>query len=162
MRKHKAIKEIRAFNRFYTNVIGVIDRHILASPFSLTEVRLLYEIFHGVDVTARTVKHFLKVDEGYLSRTIDKLVHQGLIVRRQSEKDGRSFLLFLSDKGRKEFLALNSRSEEAVGAMIMDLSPGEVDRLVSMMRTIRQLLTKVEENDSRHKRHPNPKRTHAR
>jgi DNA-binding MarR family transcriptional regulator len=162
MRKHKAIGEIRAFNRFYTNVIGVVDRHILDSPFSLTEVRLLYEIYHGAHVTARKIKQFLQVDEGYLSRTIDKLVDQGMIVRRQSEKDRRLFVLSLSEKGSKEFLALNSRSEAAVDSMIMHLSSGQIDRLVSMMRTIRELLSKEQGDDLNHSRHPNPKRTCAR
>ena len=162
MRKHEAIKDIRAFNRFYTNVIGVVDRHILDSPFSLTEARILYELSHGVHVTARRITQFLHVDEGYLSRAIDTLIHQGLIVRKPSRDDRRLIVLRLSAKGRKEFLVLNSRSEKAVESMIMHLSSGQVDDLTSMMRNIRELLSKEQEHDATPRRHSHPKRTRPR
>ena len=142
MRNSKAIKEIRAFNRFYTNIIGVVDRHILDSPYSLTEVRVLFEIYRDPNSTARKIKDFLQVDEGYLSRTVDKLVKQGLIIRRQSATDARWFLLSLNKKGEKEFLELNRRSEAAVGSMLMRLSSDEIKELVLMVHRIQELLTK--------------------
>jgi hypothetical protein len=38
MRRDQEITDkIRDFNRFYTNLIGLLDQHFLESPFSLTE-----------------------------------------------------------------------------------------------------------------------------
>ena len=45
------IAEVRAFNRFYTRQIGLLDEHIARSFFSLAEGRVLYEI--GKRVTRR-------------------------------------------------------------------------------------------------------------
>jgi DNA-binding MarR family transcriptional regulator len=142
----KAIKEMRAFNRFYTNILGVIDRHILHSPYSLTEARVLFEIFHNSDCTARKIKNILQVDEGYLSRTIDKLIKQGLITRKQSQNDGRVFFLSLSKKGEKEFLKLDKESQVSIGSMIDHLSADEVSEIVLIIRRIQELLTKKERN----------------
>ena len=142
MRNSKVIREIRTFNRYYTNIIGVVDKHILNSAYSLTEVRILFEIYHNLNSSARLIKNFLQVDEGYLSRTLDKLVKQGLILRKQSENDGRSFILSLTKKGEKEFLTLNERSEAAIELMIKHLSLDELSELVSIICRIQELLKK--------------------
>ena len=144
MRNSKAVKEIRTFNRFYTNTIGVVDRHILHSPYSLTEVRVLFEVFHNSDCTARKIKAILQVDEGYLSRVIDKLIKQGLITRKQSRSDGRVLILSLSKKGEREFLKLNEEAEISVESIIDHLSPDQVSEIVTIMRRIQELLTKKE------------------
>ena len=136
------IREIRTFNRYYTNIIGVVDQHILNSAYSLTEVRILFEIYHNLNSSARLIKNFLQVDEGYLSRTLDKLVKQGLILRKQSKNDGRSFILSLTKKGEKEFLTLNERSEAAIELMIKHLSLDELSELVSIICRIQELLKK--------------------
>lgn len=152
MRLAQAVKSIRAFNRFYTNIIGVIDRHILDSPYSLTEVRILYEIHHHKNPTARKIKNFLRIDEGYLSRTIDKLIKQGLIMRKQSPEDAREFVLSLSRKGKSEILILNKLSEKEVGLMIGHLRNFEIDELVTLVCKMRELLTRDRKGDGKDSR----------
>ncbi len=142
MKKSRAIKEIRSFNRFYTNIIGVMNRNFLDSPYSLTEVRIMFEIYHNPNTTVRKIKNLLMVDEGYLSRTTDKLVKQRLIIKKQSKTDRRSYMLSLSAKGKKEFLALNRRQEQSVNSMIGHLSDDEIDELISIIHRIQYLLTK--------------------
>jgi DNA-binding MarR family transcriptional regulator len=142
MQNSKAIKEIRSFNRFYTNVIGVVDQHILNSRYSLTEVRIMFEIYNYPGSTARKIKSFLHVDEGYMSRTIDKLIRLGLIKRKQSDIDKRAFGLSLTKKGEQEFLNLNKLAEAEVGAMIDHLSIEEINEFVLNIRRIQELLNK--------------------
>lgn len=136
-----AIEKIRAFNRFYTNIIGVVDRHLLGTPYSLTEARIMLEIYHQGHCSARSIKQMLNVDEGYLSRTIDKLVGKGLINKRRSREDGRVHELTLSARGRKAFLDLKQRMESVIGGLIHHLSDNEVNELVGHMHRIQQLLT---------------------
>ena len=73
------VAEIRNFNRFYTNFIGLVNRHILQSPYSLAEVRDLLEIDTAGKCTARDLTGKLDIDPGYLSRMLSRFVKNGLV-----------------------------------------------------------------------------------
>ena len=135
-----AVGHIRRFNRFYTALIGVLDRRVLRSPYSLTEVRILYEVGHDDGATARRLKTRLGIDEGYLSRLIDSLERRGLLVRRRSPRDGRVFHLSLSPRGSREIRVLQKAAAAEIAAIISPLSPAEVSEVVSGMARIQELL----------------------
>jgi DNA-binding MarR family transcriptional regulator len=148
MKRSAAISEIRAFNRQYTNLIGVLDRHILRSPYSLTEVRIMFEISGLRRCTARQLTRVLAVDEGYLSRTIERLVKLRLISRERAPGDGRSWLLSLSPDGKREFRSLNEAAEREIAEITAGLSEDGVAEVVMHMRRIRQLLAPLEDTNA--------------
>ena len=136
------IDKIRSFNRFYTNVIGLLDQHFLDSPFSLTEGRVLYEIRHTEDCSAKKIREKISIDEGYLSRILDIFRKKGLITKAPSPEDGRLYIIKLTDKGRKEFASLNDHSDKLISKIIEKLSEEEREELVSMTEGIRHLLSR--------------------
>ncbi len=141
----EAVRRIRAFNRYYTNLIGVLDRRILKSPWSLTEVRTMYEIAHHEGTNARRLMQALSVDEGYLSRTIERLATAGMVSRRRSASDGRVMHLSLSAKGRKEMEKLEAASSREIHGLIERLSRDEIAEVVACMGRIEALLDKGKE-----------------
>ena len=136
------IDKIRSFNRFYTNVIGLLDQHFLDSPFSLTEGRVLYEICNTEGCSAKKIRENIVIDEGYLSRLLDSFSKRGLIKKTPSEKDRRLRIIVPTDKGRREFASLNANSNKTISRTIEKLSGPESADLVDMMERIRALLTK--------------------
>src|SRR5262245_2453272 len=108
------VERVRAFNRFYTEQIGVLDEHLLNSDYSLTEVRVLYEINARRSVTAAEVGAELALDRGYLSRILQRFARQGLVSRRTAPGDARASLLSLTAKGRRIFSSLDTRANEQV------------------------------------------------
>lgn len=136
------INSIRNFNRFYTNIIGLLDQHFLDSPFSLTEGRVLYEICNIADCSARKIRENIVIDEGYLSRILDNFVKRGLIKKTRSSTDGRLRIIVPTEKGKTEFSILNDNSNELISKMIGKLSEEEREELVSMTERIRHLLSK--------------------
>ena len=133
------IKAVRAFNRFFTRRIGVLQEGLLHSPFSLTESRVLYELANREEPTVSEIVRELGLNPGYLSRIISSFEAQGLIKKTRSKKDGRERLLTLTKKGREAFDLINRRSREEVGELIGGLSPGDQERLLEAMATIQGL-----------------------
>jgi DNA-binding MarR family transcriptional regulator/GNAT superfamily N-acetyltransferase len=134
------IAAVRHFNRLYTRTIGVLDQHLLKSPYSLTEARVLFELAHSDNPSAGAIGGSLGLDAGYLSRIVQKFVEQELITRAPSAADRRQFDLALTDEGRAAFAKLNQSSERDVAKLLAQLSGHDRERLVDAMKTIEHLL----------------------
>jgi DNA-binding MarR family transcriptional regulator/N-acetylglutamate synthase-like GNAT family acetyltransferase len=134
------VAAVRRFNRFYTHRMGVLHEGHLSSPYSLSEVRVLYELAHRKRPTASELGRELGLDAGYLSRMLRDFEKRGLLARKSSETDGRQSLLSLTPKGREAFAALDERASEEVGAMLGALPPEDQPRVVEAMRTLQTLL----------------------
>lgn len=138
--KRTIIEEIRAFNRWYTGVIGLLDDVILESSFSLPEARILYELYHREGIQAGEITAMLGIDKGYLSRILDQFTRQQLIVRKRSTEDGRVQHIFLTAKGRTAFEALNQASITQVEGMLAPLPAGDREKLVHHMNEIKRII----------------------
>jgi DNA-binding MarR family transcriptional regulator/GNAT superfamily N-acetyltransferase len=134
------IAAVRAFNRFYTSKLGVLDQHLLKSPFSLSEARVLYELAHREDPAAKEIGIKLGLDAGYLSRIVQKFDDDGLITRKPLPSDRRQYRLGLTAKGRQAFAKLERSSCDDVGAMLAPLPRGDSGRLIAAMAVIERLL----------------------
>lgn len=132
--------QIRDFNRFYTNIIGIMNQTILDSPYSLAEARILVEIQTKEQCTATDLTKLLHIDPGYFSRIIRRLRKDGLIISAKSPSDGRAQLLTLTTLGQQVFHNLTSASTTQIVEILNRLLPSEQDRLVYHMLAIRQIL----------------------
>ena len=79
MKKNDVITEIRGFNRFYTNILGLLDQHIIDSGYSLTEARIIFEIGKTDTCTANQLCSILDIDRSYMSKIINKFEKQQLV-----------------------------------------------------------------------------------
>jgi DNA-binding MarR family transcriptional regulator len=139
-----SVARFRAFNRFYTPVIGLLDQHYLDSEFSLTEVRILFELNYAEDgITAKELIALLQLDKGYLSRILLQFEKRQLISKEKSASDGRAMLLHLTENGKRIFKSLDQASEQHATKMLEALPPEEVNQLISHMYAIQTILQKI-------------------
>lgn len=131
---------VREFNRFYTKQIGLLRKGYLDSPFSLGELRVLYEVGHRKKPIAAELAKELNLDAGYLSRVLANFQKRGLIARKASGTDARQSHLSLTQRGRREFAPLEAKTQRAAAAMLEKLSASDQKRLVDAMQTIQKLL----------------------
>jgi DNA-binding MarR family transcriptional regulator/GNAT superfamily N-acetyltransferase len=134
------VAEVRAFNRFYTNVIGVLREGLLETPFSLTEARVIFELAQRDSTAVTDLRADLDLDAGYLSRILTRFEDGGLVVRERSPDDGRRQVVRLSATGREAFRTLDSRSAEQFRDLLAPLTDRQQRRLLDAMGTIRRLL----------------------
>jgi DNA-binding MarR family transcriptional regulator/GNAT superfamily N-acetyltransferase len=136
----RRIADLRRFNRFYTQKIGVLAEGLLKSPFLLSEARVLYELAREEPLTATRLGTQLGLDPGYLSRMLRSFERRGLIRRTPSRSDRRLRLLSLTAQGRAAFALLDARSHDQIGTVLHDLSEDQQIRLVAAAGTIERLL----------------------
>ncbi len=134
------VAAVRRFNRFYTAKIGVLQEHLLKSPFSLTEARVVYELAQRGRATATALGAELGLDGGYVSRLVQGFRRRGLLTSRTSPADRRQSLLSLTPRGRRAFARLDAASKRDVTSLLHRVPAAEQDRLVRAMGTIEGLL----------------------
>jgi DNA-binding MarR family transcriptional regulator/N-acetylglutamate synthase-like GNAT family acetyltransferase len=127
---------VRAFNRDYTRRIGVLRDGLLESPYSLTEVRVMYELAHRRGVGAAELAADLDLDRGYLSRMLKRFERAGLLERTVSATDARRWHLALTARGRKAFAPLERRSQRQMGQLLAALDPLRRRTVLDAMRSI--------------------------
>ena len=132
---------LREFNRFYTRRIDVLRKDYLGSPFGLPEARIVFEIGRVPGVAASTLGMDLDIDLGHLSRVLQGLKRRGFVQARRAPDDARRAALSLTEKGRKAYALLNTRSRDKAVTMLEPLSGAERARLVGAMGTVRTLLS---------------------
>src|SRR5579859_925561 len=138
--KKKTIHDIRAFNRWYTDMIGLLDDHLLHSAWSLAEARLIYEIHAGGPIQASQLIGIMHIDKSYLSRLLKKFEKEKIVSRKRAPGDARAFLLSLTEKGEREFALLNSASDEQISHLLHPLSEAQREELVGHMQAVMHLL----------------------
>lgn len=134
------VAAVRAFSRFYTRQLGLLEEGLLKTEFSLAEGRALYELAQRDGLTASDLTRDLGLDPGYLSRILKKFEARGFLERAPCDEDGRQSRLTVTEAGRAAFAPLDSASKREVGALLAPLSPGERAELVAAMATVRRLL----------------------
>lgn len=125
------VASLRAFNRIYTNRLGLLEAHLDGSRFTLSEARVLYEIATRRETTAAAIGRELNMDRAQISRTLKRFADRNLIDARDDPGHGRQQLLALTAEGEAAFADLNARTDHAVGSFLESFTVTARHRLLS-------------------------------
>ncbi|GIF46700.1 MarR family transcriptional regulator with acetyltransferase activity [Asanoa ferruginea] len=134
------VARVRAFNRFYTRVIGVLGEGLLDTSYSLSEARVLFELAQADAVEVVDLRRGLGLDAGYLSRVLTRFETDGLLDRSRSAADGRRQVVALTEAGRAAARDIDARSRTEVGTLLEPLEEGQRRRLLGAMDAIQDVL----------------------
>jgi DNA-binding MarR family transcriptional regulator/N-acetylglutamate synthase-like GNAT family acetyltransferase len=136
-----AVRAVREFNRFYTNVIGLLRGKYLDTPYSLTEARLLFELAQQDTSEVAELRRVVDIDPGYLSRILARFESDGLISRQRSAADARRQVIRLTGTGRTVVAGLDARSAGQTRDMLAAVRDDGRRKVLDAMRVIRETLT---------------------
>lgn len=136
-----SIEKIRHFNRFYTQILGLLDNKLLKSDYSLAEARILFELGQNSDIVGRDLVEQLHLDPAYLSRLLRRFEEQELISRKKSSVDTRKQVLSLTSHGKSAIAELQNMSNEQITNLLAHVSEEEHRQLVKAMELIEQIIT---------------------
>jgi DNA-binding MarR family transcriptional regulator/GNAT superfamily N-acetyltransferase len=133
------VEQVRSFNRTMTERVGVLTDHFLGRNHPLGEARLLWEI--GAEgASIRELRRRLSLDSAYVSRLLRSLEHQGLLVVRTSEHDGRVRQVQLTEAGLRERAELDQRADAFARSLLEPLGESQRVQLVAAMAQVERLL----------------------
>lgn len=132
------IQAIREFNRQYVLILGLLNTSLKNSSYSLLEARILFEIDTKENCVASEIATRLRIDRGYLSRIIKKLIELELVVRKNDPQDQRRGLLALTKKGTEELAKINKESDKNIYEMFCDFSIDELEMITETMFLIQK------------------------
>jgi DNA-binding MarR family transcriptional regulator/N-acetylglutamate synthase-like GNAT family acetyltransferase len=122
---------VREFNRFYTNVLGLLREGLLDTPYSLTEARVIFELAREEQTEAAQLRRWLDIDAGYLSRLLARFEADGIVRRSRSTADGRRQVIGLTPAGRAVFAKLDALSADQIRGLLDALSADQIRGLLA-------------------------------
>ena len=143
MKKNDIVTEIRGFNRFYTNILGILDQHIIESNYSLTEARILYEISKTDICTANQLCSILEIDRSYMSKIINKFEKMQLIKRSICSTDNRNIEIHITEKGMDTFHELNNRANKQIENLISKFNDEDCEKLMNGIHTVKKYFSRA-------------------
>lgn len=134
--KKNEVDAIRAFNREYILILGILNNNMKDLDFSLTEGRVLFEINAGENIIANQLAVKLQLDRSYLNRLINRLSHLNLIEKKNSESDHRIKILNLTGKGHSVLKEINFQNEKMTEEIFSKFSQNELHDIIQTMHLI--------------------------
>ncbi|MHA2356308.1 MAG: bifunctional helix-turn-helix transcriptional regulator/GNAT family N-acetyltransferase [Candidatus Thorarchaeota archaeon] len=134
------IHDIRQFNRFYTKRIGLLNKGLLRTEFSLSQARVIFELAQQEQITSSEIVKKLGIDPSYLSRILSTFERENLIDKKKSDKDNRQWMLRLTAKGKDAFRELDDRAGEEIREMLQNMSSENQHRFMKAINTMEDVL----------------------
>lgn len=138
------IQKIRAFNRYYTVWLDVMNKSYLETNFSWPESRVLFELYRYDELSATKLCAHLNMDKSYVSRILAKLEKNGLITRELVPGSRGIKILRLTVLGVKAAKQIDQRGDEQMARKLRTMDNETGKKLCEAMELVEKILR---END---------------
>jgi len=114
-----------------------------AEGISVTTWRILGSLYPNIQLNVGALARKSLMKQPTLTRTLDRLCAQGIVVRHHSEGDRRGVLVALTDKGRDLARDKIKKAQAHEAAILQDYSAADI---ADLKKRLRILLTLARQN----------------
>ncbi len=123
---------------------------MLREKFDMTLPR--FELLSALDrvadgLTMGELSRWLMVSKGNVTGIAERLSEDGFIVREPTPTDRRSFVVTLTEKGRKAYKEMELEYEQLLEKLFDDLSPDDSDMFTGMLAKIKESVEELGRQD---------------
>ena len=123
---------------------------MLRVKFDMTLPR--FELLSALDrvadgLTMGELSRWLMVSKGNVTGIAERLSEDGFIVREPTPTDRRSFVVTLTEKGRKAYKEMELEYEQLLEKLFDDLSPDDSDMFTGMLAKIKESVEELGRQD---------------
>lgn len=108
---------------------GRAQRLAVAGSGGATRCTILTEVGRTSGVSLKELASRLRLDKGWVSRAVEKLVEEGAIARTPDPNDRRAVMLRLTPAGRRLHREIETALDEQIESVFRELAPSDRDRV---------------------------------
>ena len=107
---------------------------------TLTQCLILTEVGRNGPMTLADLGHRTSLDKGWLSRTVEMLVQQGLLTKALGDADRRTIRIALSPAGQTRYQQLNETLNAHAERVMARIPPAEREQVAHALARLYQAL----------------------
>jgi len=133
---------IREMLRVLVRKLGGLERgEALCCEITLSQCHTIVEIGRAGVMSINQLAELLGLDKSTVSRSVDKLVNDGLLIRAEDQADRRYVVLKLTEEGQKIFVAVEQKMTiyfaEAIQLIPEEKRDGVVESLQYLVEVLK-------------------------
>ncbi len=132
MKKH--VKELRELTRQLVRNMGLLDKsEASCCGTTLGQCHTITEIGRAQEISLNELAELLNLDSSTMSRTINNLVDQKLVIREVDEQDRRYVRIKLTEEGRSIFKVIESNMEIYYASLLKDIPEEKHNQIIESL-----------------------------
>lgn len=134
-------QRLRETTRLLIRKLGVLERsEAICCGITLTQCHVIVETGRKKQISVNELSELLNLDKSTVSRTVEQLVTQDIILREPDPNDRRYVILQLTSKGDRLFIEIEERMEAYFAEMLALIPEEKREQVIESLQLFSEAL----------------------
>jgi len=134
-------QRLRETNRLLIRKLGVLERsEAVCCGITLTQCHIIVETGRREQISVNELSELLNLDKSTVSRTVEQLVNNDILVREPDLNDRRYVALQLTGKGKELFGNIEQRMEAYFAEIIASIPEEKREQVIESLQLFSEAL----------------------